>query len=224
MDNIRIITTEDGSHSLYRADLKETYHSFHGARQESMHVFIEMGLQFFVQQDSFAPSAPIRVLEVGFGTGLNAYLSAQFSARHQLAIHFETLETVPLTADVYEALNYAEGAEKDLFLQLHGATWNSAQPITSLFTLLKHDQPLQEFSASQPFDVIFFDAFAPSKQAELWEKGIMEQVYELTAQNGVFTTYCAKGQLKRDLKTVGFEVETLPGAPGKKEMVRAAKR
>lgn len=227
MDNIRIITTEDGSHSLYREDLKETYHSFHGARQESMHVFIEMGLQYYLDTvraaDVNASDRPLRILEVGFGTGLNAYLAALFAEQHQTAIHFETLETIPLSADVYKALNYAEGEEEALFAQLHDCEWNNPQVITQFFTLLKHEKPLQEFQSSAPFDLIFFDAFAPSKQAELWGKTIMAQAYELTSAKGVLTTYCAKGQLKRDLRDVGYEVATLPGAPGKKEMVRAQK-
>ena len=227
MEQIRIITTEDGSHSLYREDLKETYHSFHGARQESMHVFIQMGLSYFLekyyQDDRLNTDQPIKVLEIGFGTGLNAYLAALFSRQHQVGIHFETLETIPLPADIYKELNYATGEDKELFEQLHDCEWGRYQNITDSFTLLKHNSPLQTFSADKTFDVVFFDAFAPSKQPELWTKEVMELVYDLTAPKGVFTTYCAKGQLKRDLDDIGFTVTTLPGAPGKKEMVRAEK-
>ncbi|MEL7144911.1 MAG: tRNA (5-methylaminomethyl-2-thiouridine)(34)-methyltransferase MnmD [Bacteroidota bacterium] len=224
MDNIRIITTDDGSHSLYREDLKETYHSFHGARQESAHVFIEMGLRYFLDNvEDRSVDEPVKILEVGFGTGLNAYLAALFSKDHKVPVHFETLETVPLDATIYQSLNYAKDEDERLFSRLHTCEWNKMETIDPLFTLCKHDIPLQSFDSDTKFDLIFFDAFAPSKQAELWEKEIIQQVYHLTATGGVFTTYCAKGQLKRDLKEVGFSVTTLPGAPGKKEMVRAQK-
>lgn len=221
MDQIKIITTEDGSHSLYREDLKETYHSFHGALQESVHVFINMGLDYFYEKHK--PSQ-IRILEVGFGTGLNALLAQDFAERNQVNIHFETLETIPLQADVYQNLNYAEKMDKqNIFISMHESSWGYETDISRFFSLKKVNTPLESYQNSRPFDIIFFDAFAPSKQPELWELEILEQVFGFTASPGVFTTYCAKGQLKRDLKTVGYEVATLAGAPGKKEMVRAEK-
>ena len=221
MDQIKIITTEDGSHSLYRKDLKETYHSFHGALQESVHVFINKGLKYFYEK--YRP-AEIRVLEVGFGTGLNALLTQDFAERNQVYIHFETLETIPLSAEIYQNLNYAEKMNKqEVFMAMHDCAWESEEDISDFFVLKKVNKPLQEYQNSKPFDLIYFDAFAPSKQPELWEKEIMEQVFSLTASSGIFTTYCAKGQLKRDLTAVGYHMETLPGAPGKKEMVRAEK-
>ncbi|MGB3465257.1 MAG: tRNA (5-methylaminomethyl-2-thiouridine)(34)-methyltransferase MnmD [Cyclobacteriaceae bacterium] len=221
MEQIRIITTDDGSHSLYREDLKETYHSFHGALQESVHVFINKGLDYYY--DKYQPSE-ISILEVGFGTGLNALLTQDFAERHQVHILFETLETIPLEAEVYQNLNYAEKMDKEeIFLAMHDCPWGSEEKISPYFSLKKIQQPLEGFRTDRSYDVIYFDAFAPSKQPELWEKNIMEQVYGMTANPGVFTTYCAKGQLKRDLKEVGYAVSTLPGAPGKKEMVRAEK-
>ena len=222
MDQIKIITTEDGSHSLYRKDLKETYHSFHGALQESVHVFINMGLDYFFEK--YKPTE-IRILEVGFGTGLNALLAQDFAERNQVHIHFETLETMPLSAEIYQNLNYADKMNKqEVFMAMHDCQWESEEDISEFYTLKKVNTPLEEYQNNRLFDLIFFDAFAPSKQPELWEKEILAQVFAVTASPGVFTTYCAKGQLKRDLKAVGYNMETLPGAPGKKEMVRAEKK
>jgi len=221
MEEIKIIMTEDGSHSLFRKDLNETYHSFHGAMQESTYVFIKMGLEAYLEKYNVTQ---INVLEIGFGTGLNALLAAEFAEEHAVNIYFETLETIPLDSEIYQNLNYRnQSIGKELFLSLHECKWEKDVAITPHFTLKKIKQSLLEYQESPNFDVIFFDAFAPSKQPELWEKEVMEKMFKSLHKNGMFTTYCAKGQLKRDLKEVGLQVTTLPGAPGKKEMVRAEK-
>ncbi len=222
MNDIKIITTEDGSHSLYRPDLNETYHSFHGALQESVHVFINMGLKYYFEK---CQKSTARILEVGFGTGLNALLTEEYAANNEVEIYFETLETVPLGSDIYEKLNYAQKmAKQEIFTAMHSAAWNWEEKITDFFSIKKIEGSLIDYQNNDLFDLIYFDAFAPSKQPELWSKSIMGKMHSLLNSGGIITTYCAKGQLKRDLRDVGFEVSTLPGAPGKKEMVRGQKK
>ncbi|SMG23858.1 tRNA U34 5-methylaminomethyl-2-thiouridine-forming methyltransferase MnmC [Marivirga sericea] len=222
MDNIKIITTEDGSHSLYHEGLKETYHSFHGALQESVHVFIEKGVRFWRTKSGLPKQ--VDIFEVGFGTGLNALLAAQFAMENELKINFTTIEPFPLDMGIINQLNYATSIGqddlKDVFEQLHTSEWENTIDINKYFSLHKCKTKLEDFDTSKRFDVLFFDAFAPNKQAELWTVDLMLKCFNLLRDGAVFTTYSAKGQLKRDLKSVGFEVETLPGPPGKKEMVR----
>jgi tRNA U34 5-methylaminomethyl-2-thiouridine-forming methyltransferase MnmC len=222
MDNIKIITTEDGSHSLYHEGLKETYHSFHGALQESLHVFIEKGLRFWRNKSGLPKE--VSIFEVGFGTGLNALLAAQFAIENEVKINFTSLEPFPLALNIINQLNYAQLIDHDkfktVFEELHAAAWEKAVEINPYFSIHKVKSKLEDFQTDDKFDVLFFDAFAPNKQAELWTADLMARCYNLLKESGVFTTYSAKGQLKRDLKSVGFEVETLPGPPGKKEMVR----
>ncbi|WP_276367714.1 tRNA (5-methylaminomethyl-2-thiouridine)(34)-methyltransferase MnmD [Chryseolinea sp. H1M3-3] len=219
--SLKIITTSDGSHSLLNETLKESYHSVHGALQESLHVFIKKGLEF-VSQDR---DVPLRILEVGFGTGLNALLTLQHAVKHQQNIHFTTIELYPLPEDIWSALNYPTTLDlADEYREIHHASWGKDQLISNYFTLLKICDSIQD--ARLPinfFDLIYYDAFAPSKQPELWELPVLEKIFGLMKRGGTLATYCAKGQLKRDLKSLGMTVETLPGPPGKKEMVRAVK-
>ncbi|WMN12561.1 tRNA (5-methylaminomethyl-2-thiouridine)(34)-methyltransferase MnmD [Marivirga salinae] len=222
MENIKIITTEDGSHSLYHEGLKETYHSFHGALQESVHVFIEKGLRFWRTKSGLPKQ--VDIFEVGFGTGLNALLTAQFAIDNEVKINFTTIEPYPLDMEIIDQLNYATSIGQDnlktVFKELHSCKWEENIEISPYFSIHKIKSKLEDFQTDQRFDVLFFDAFAPSKQAELWTADLLQKCFSLLREGGVFTTYSAKGQLKRDLKSVGFEVETLPGPPGKKEMVR----
>ncbi len=222
MENIKIITTEDGSHSLYHEGLKETYHSFHGALQESVHVFIEKGLRFWRTKSGLPKQ--VDIFEIGFGTGLNALLAAQFAMENEVKINFTTIEPFPLDMEIINQLNYATSIGQDnlksVFEQLHSCKWEEKVEINSFFSIYKIKTKLEDFQTEKRFDVLFFDAFAPSKQAELWTVDLLQKCFNLLKVGGVFTTYSAKGQLKRDLKSVGFEVETLPGPPGKKEMVR----
>lgn len=226
MREVKVIRTEDGSSSLFLPELNETYHSHHGALGESLHVFIRMGLEHWLS--SHPEAASLRIFEVGFGTGLNALLA--YEAAEKLAVHIQytTLEPFPLGNETVAALNYgsmlAEGVFAEAFQQLHTAAWGEPEKIGDHFELLKYQSRLEDFMPlPAAYDLVFFDAFAPSKQAELWEKALLEKVANGMAPAAVFTTYCAKGQLKRDLKALGLQVETLPGAPGKKEMVRATR-
>lgn len=221
---LEIIGTEDGSHSLYDPELDETYHSRHGAIQESEHVFIKHGLRYMIQ--SPRKFAPLNLLEIGFGTGLNALLSYRLSARQ--AINYTSLETFPLKLEIIEKLNYGrliqDKSLNEVYLAMHKADWNQEADISENFVLRKIETALQQYSPQpQSFDLVYFDAFAPKKQPELWTLEMMEKMFAALKHGGALVTYCAKGQLKRDLRSAGFEVETLQGPPGKLEMTRATK-
>ncbi|MEX2234110.1 MAG: tRNA (5-methylaminomethyl-2-thiouridine)(34)-methyltransferase MnmD [Cyclobacteriaceae bacterium] len=221
MDDLEIITTSDGSHTLRNKQLNETYHSIHGALQESMHVFIKNGLLYHFENHH---TKNISILEVGFGTGLNALLTLQHAIQHHFRIRYTTLEPFPLREDVWSKLNYADSdKDKQHFKALHEAGWGSEIAFTPEFMILKLNTSLQEAQLNEVYDVIYFDAFAPAVQPELWVYETLEKVTALLKPGGVFVTYSAKGQLKRDLKSLGLKVETLPGPPGKNEMVRAVR-
>jgi tRNA U34 5-methylaminomethyl-2-thiouridine-forming methyltransferase MnmC len=219
--SIKIITTEDGSHSLFDENLNETYHSTRGALGESLHVFIKEGLEYCLAKQN---ADEVHILEVGFGTGLNAFLTAKFADKETKKIHFTTLEPYPINSEVYEKLNYYTSEnEKEMFLQLHSVGWEKEVLISEYFSLEKSTAKLEDFSSTKTYHLIYFDAFAPSKQPEVWSLDNLKGVHGLLEQGGILTTYCAQGQFKRNLIEAGFEVETLPGAMGKKEMVRALK-
>jgi tRNA U34 5-methylaminomethyl-2-thiouridine-forming methyltransferase MnmC len=219
---VQIITTGDGSPSLLNTTLNETYHSQHGAVQESKHVFLKHGLDFYLWQNS---KETVNIFEVGFGTGLNVWLTMNASKAIKQKIVFTSIEAFPLDVEVWSQLSYTDDEDlKAIFNKIHLAPWNEEALIDPLFLLNKVHASLHEYALpSSAFDLIYFDAFAPSKQPEMWELSILEKVTGSMASGGVFVTYCAKGQLKRDLRVLGLAVETLPGPPGKNEMVRAVK-
>lgn len=214
---IQIITTSDGSHTLFLPHLNETYHSTHGALQESKHVFIEHGLKKAAEKNA----TEIRILEIGFGTGLNAWLTMQTD----LNTHYTSLELYPLEKEVWSKLNYAEGSGTELFAKIHETSWNEEQKITEKHTLNKISSDLLSVDLSNYlFDLVYFDAFAPSKQPEMWTEEVFGKIHKQLTPGGILVSYCASGAFKRTLKALDFEVETLPGPPGKKEMTRAIKR
>lgn len=222
---VQLIATDDGSNSLYVPALNETYHSFHGALRESRHVFLKEGLIYWHEVTG---KKSVKILEMGFGTGLNAILTADYASKEQISISYDTLEAYPLEASIVSKLNYPDllqdNSLKEQFSALHSSPWNEEVIINLHFTLHKVHQKIEDFSLeNQYYDIVFFDAFAPNKQAELWTSAILEKCYKSLKARGIFVTYCAKGQLKRDLKSIGLEVQTLTGPPGKKEMVRAVK-
>ena len=225
MENIQLIQTGDGSSSLLNVTLNETYHSTHGAVQESVHVFIKNGLQYFIEKNH---PASVSVFEVGFGTGLNALLTLLFAEENKIQIDYTSIEVFPIDWRIASQLNYpvllgGEGT-KNYFQQLHQAEWDKKIKINDSFSLLKVKTSILDFESSyNQFDVIFFDAFAPAKQPEMWSLQVLERIVRAMKPDGVFVTYCAKGQVKRDLKSLGMLVESLPGPPGKREMVRATK-
>ncbi len=221
-DDIRIIETSDGSQSLFIKSLNETYHSTHGALNESQYVFLEKGVSFWFERSG---KQVIKILEVGFGTGLNALLTWSFARQNpHLRINYLTLEPFPLEPSIYLNLNYAdliEGVDSNDLKSLHELPFDSVQKEES-FTFSKSHLGVRECKEAD-LDVIYFDAFAPSKQAEMWDLEIFESLYALLNKGGVLVTYCAQGQFKRNLIAAGFQIETLQGPPGKKEMVRAIK-
>jgi tRNA U34 5-methylaminomethyl-2-thiouridine-forming methyltransferase MnmC len=224
MNERKILITEDGSHNIYVPELDESYHSTHGAIGESKHVFIENGLNYLFEKEQ---KEHINIFEVGFGTGLNALLCAVYAHEHHIHIRYEGIEAFPLSGPEIQKLNYAEliknPLSKKFFQRTHAAPWDQWVDVSSSFRLKKVKNTMSNFTSAASFDICFFDAFAPSKQPEMWEPPVLQKVRDLLVPNGVFVTYCAKGQLKRDLNNIGFLVESLPGPPGKFEMVRAIK-
>lgn len=218
---IEIIITKDGSHTLRNHFLDETYHSMHGARMESLHVFIKHGLEHVLESNA----AKISVLEVGFGTGLNAWLTAKRILSDPVQLHYVALEAYPVNESVWSKLNYAATAvDQQLFQNLHRVRWNMPVPLTANFTITKIQSSIRQVDLPPTgFDLIYYDAFAPNKQPEMWTSDILAKTATWLKVGGVWVTYCAKGQVKRDLKTAGLTVETLPGPPGKREMIRAIK-
>ena len=221
MSDLEIITTSDGSHTLRNTELNETYHSRHGAVQESVHVFLKNGLEYFCHTRK---TESISILEVGFGTGLNALLTLKFARERDQQIRYTTLEPFPLPEEVWSKLNYAATDPGETsFSALHLAEWQREVSLTSRFAILKLRQALQEASFTESYDLVYFDAFAPAVQPELWTIDSLRKVVAALISGGIFVTYSARGQMKRDLKVLGLNVETLPGPPGKNEMVRGIK-
>jgi tRNA U34 5-methylaminomethyl-2-thiouridine-forming methyltransferase MnmC len=209
---------------LYNFDLNENYHSIFGALDESAHVFIEAGLKPVLSEKN-----GIFVLEIGFGTGLNAWLSLCEVENTDKLITYIAVEPHPVPKDVAHQLNYPELSGRDdsplnqLYQCIHDTQWGTTHIIAPQFHLRKLPHPVEHFKPYWLFDLIYFDAFAPTKQPEIWDRAILEKIYDITVPGGVLVTYCAKGQFKRDLKEIGWQVETLPGPTGKREMTRAYK-
>ncbi|WP_205500283.1 tRNA (5-methylaminomethyl-2-thiouridine)(34)-methyltransferase MnmD [Rufibacter psychrotolerans] len=221
--NLEVRQTKDGSTTLYVPELNEHYHSVHGALQESLHVFIKMGLEATLER---LPA--VRLLEVGFGTGLNALLTLQHTLASKAAVQYDTLEKYPLAPEVVAQLQFDKFILNpellDFFGPLHAAPWEQPVAVTPHFTLRKLETDLEAFAPSpESYDLVYFDAFAPEKQPHLWTDAIFQKMYDCLAPGGTLVTYCAKGSFKRSLKTAGFTVEALPGPPGKREMTRGVK-
>ena len=219
----QLITTEDGSHSLFVPHLDEHYHSTHGAIQESRHVYIQSGFEASTLKQ-------INVLEIGFGTGLNAFLTLLEAEKTNKEVHYTSLELYPLDIEKAKKFNYAQqlsdASRESLFLSLHTAPWNESVIITPSFSLHKIETDFSNPDNLKPkthFDVIYFDAFAPEKQPEMWTQEIFDRIFILSNPEAIITTYCAKGVVRRMLQSAGFTVERLPGPPGKREILRGAK-
>lgn len=215
--------TSDGSHTLFNPSIKECYHSSHGALQESVHVFIRAGLEHIAAR----PGA-LRVLEVGLGTGLNALLTIHTAHARGLQVDYTALEAFPLGEEITGSLNYPElighSLARDWFLAIHATPWEVQQGITPHFNLTKIQRRIQDLELPQDsFDLIYFDAFAPQKQPEMWLPEVLKNVAGSLSSGGCLVTYCARGQVKRDLRAAGLSVESLAGPPGKREMIRATR-
>lgn len=211
---MKIQLTKDGSHTLYNQELNETYHSSHGSIQEANHVFIKNGIESIEKFE-------ISVLEVGFGTGLNAILTYDYAKCNNKKITYFGLESFPLSKEIITQLNYKDeipGFDLAVFSKMHKSTWNIENEIDSYFSLNKIHETLQKFTTKDKFDVIYYDAFGPRAQKEMWEKSLFEKLFAMLNEGGKLVTYCAMGQFKRDLKSCGYTVICVPGPPGKREM------
>lgn len=226
---LQLLRTKDNSFTLYNPQLDETYHSRHGALQESLYVFIKQGLHHYLENTN---AKEINILEVGFGTGLNALLTYLEFEKLNLKTNYYSLEPYPIPKEIVDQLEYPKvlslnEEEKTIFHQLHDGSFIKEKSDAQFqFKLLKNSfsEPIDKAIGKEiHFDLIYFDAFAPDKQPDLWTRPVLEKCNELLKPSGIWVTYCAKGAVKRNLKTVGFNVETLPGPPGKREMIRAIK-
>jgi tRNA U34 5-methylaminomethyl-2-thiouridine-forming methyltransferase MnmC len=228
--------TDDGSYTLYVPEIDECYHSTYGAIRESMHIFIRAGLHVWLADRK--PDEPddagdvtnqkngINILEIGLGTGLNVLLTLCEAERLKIKMRYTALELYPLTADHALRLNYPERLHTDrrLFEKIHRSPWEEEAHITPSFTLHKTKTDFICYEPQELFDVVYFDAFSPEKQPELWSEEGFGKIYKHAGHGAALTTYCAKGTVRRAMQAAGFVVERLPGPPGKREMLRGRKR
>jgi tRNA U34 5-methylaminomethyl-2-thiouridine-forming methyltransferase MnmC len=221
--NLKIIKTSDGSDTIYNSELNETYHSLHGSVNESNVVYIKNGIEFYLDQKR---KKNIKILEIGFGTGLNFLLTYIFLEKRKEKILYHTLEPFPLPNDIIKKLNYIKKVGDkylEIFQLSHSTESNKINNLSDRIELVKSKNLLEEIKLKDNYDIIFYDAFAPSKQPSIWKKENLEKIYSHMNYDSILVTYCSSGQFKRDLKSIGFRVEVLPGPKGKKEMVRAIK-
>ena len=222
-----IITTQDGSQTIHIVDWDEHYHSKHGAIQEANYVYLNKGLDFLLNTESFKKGEAVSVLEIGFGTGLNTFLTLLEAERHQINIQYVGVEAYPISAEELQQLNYSSVLNLEdktsIFNALHTSKWNELEQISNHFQLKKQQQLFSEITDVNTYNIIYFDAFGPRVQPELWTEVLFEIMYKALKQNGVLVTYCAQGNARRAMQTVGFKVERLQGPPGKRHMLRAIK-
>lgn len=248
---------EDGSHTLFSERAGECYHSTHGAYTESMHIFINLGLCAVIEIETFkkinseqkqavylnkdveemhhpfsnlkleTKLKTIRILEVGFGTGLNALLTALETEKKKISVFYLGLEPFPILPSTLQRLNYCtllSGNSEQFFTAMHASEWNINHLIHPDFYFKKQQIGFMEAELQKDgFNLIYFDAFSPDAQPELWQPEVFEKCFDILAKDGILVTYCAKGVVKRALKSAGFSVENLPGPPGKREITRAHK-
>lgn len=218
--------TEDGSLTLYTPRFGEHYHSTHGAVQESRHIYTGLALEGRLATWHQDKERPLRLFEVGLGTGLNALLTALIANKEQIPIHYTSIEKYPLAEEVFHHLSYedivGEGSD-ELLRRLHESPWGEDVSITSFFTLHKVLGDLTDYTFPQALDVVYYDAFSPEAQPELWEERLFLSLYNAMNCQATLATYCAKGVVRRALQHAGFSVERLSGPPGKREVLRAVK-
>jgi len=219
-----VILTKDGSHTIAIPEINVTYHSIYGAIQESLHVFIEAGLKGI---RPFVTARCLNILEIGFGTGLNALLTFIESGKTKQIIHYTAIELFPLEEIEIISLNYCEQLDRqDLlptFAQMHKCKWEQDIKLSETFYIHKTKQDLQGYKTTDLQDLIYFDAFAPSSQPEVWTKEIFDKMYSILNTNGILVTYCSKSDVRKNMVAAGFEVEKLKGPQGKREMIRGIK-
>lgn len=223
MSNLKkeLLQTSDGSFTIHLPEWNESYHSKHGAIQEAYHVFIQNGLDLFSDKDQ------VSILEIGFGTGLNAFITLLESKNRNQKIQYTGIEAFPVTEEIYEKLNYPEllnaSEHKTLFMDLHRSEWNLKHEITSTFLLEKNQMKFEEIIFENKYDLIYFDAFGFRVQPELWSLDIFGRMYKSLKNKGILTTYACRGVITKNLKESGFEVKKVAGPIGKREMTLAFK-
>jgi len=236
-----IITTADGSKTIQIEEWNEQYHSIHGAIQEAKHVYIKNGLLFCIEsllesfdcaqdklsREVFDKSQNISILEIGFGTGLNAFLTLLKAEELKQNIEYSGVEAYPILPEELQQLNYVDQLSAEhlqhAFETFHQSPWEKEIKVTPFFQLIKQQKQFKDIQNENTFDLIYFDAFGPRVQPELWTEHIFKIMFEALKPNGVLVTYSAKGSVRRAMQSVGFLVEKLPGPPGKREMLRARK-
>jgi len=216
----KIITTADGSKTIFLPDWNEQYHSKHGALQEAMHVFITHGLHVVNKEK-------INILEIGFGTGLNAFITFLETQKLSKTIFYTGVDHFPIQIDEIEELDhlsmFEEKLVKDEYYKIQSCIWEQQVEISRNFTLQKKAEQFENLQFDHDFDLIYFDAFGPRVQPSLWTEEIFTRMHNALSLGGILVTYCAKGSVRRAMQAVGFETERLPGPPGKREMLRATK-
>lgn len=216
-----VVNTGDGSKTIRIIDLEENYHSSHGALQEAIHVFIENGLKAIDKKG-------VNIFEMGFGTGLNAFITGVIASDLDKKVFYQGVEAYPVIKEEIDALGYAGilGDENKLiYNKIHEVEWEAVSKITDNLKVLKNRAKIQDLELPVDFfDVIYYDAFGPRTQGEMWSVELLQKMYDALNKGAFLVTYCAQGQVKRNMKAVGFEIEKLAGPPGKREMTRAWKR
>ena len=215
----KLIITSDGSHTIYVPELDEHYHSIHGAVQESNFIYIQSGFET-------SSADPVNIFEVGLGTGLNALLTAQESTLGSREVNYTAIEKFPVEESMLSSLNhhlFTVSTEKALSELIHSATWGKWTRICKNFNLLKINADITDITIKEKYNLIYFDAFGPDKQPEIWTSKVFESIAAATEKDGIFVTYSAKGEVRRNLKACGFIVTLLPGPPGKRQIIRAVK-
>ncbi|WP_026776802.1 tRNA (5-methylaminomethyl-2-thiouridine)(34)-methyltransferase MnmD [Polaribacter sp. Hel_I_88] len=225
-----IFITSDGSTSIHLPDWNEQYHSKHGAIQEAYHVFIKAGFEKYLETNSNKheiTQTSISILEIGFGTGLNAFITFLEADKKNIKIDYVGVEAYPVAANEVEKLNYVDELKAEnnqaVFNKMHAISWNEKHTISDDFLLTKRKQFFADIDDENAFDLIYFDAFGATNQPELWTEQIFQKMFVALKVGGILTTYAAKGSVRRAMQAVGFTVERLAGPPGKREMLRAIK-
>lgn len=216
----KIIITEDGSSTIHLPEWDEHYHSVHGAIQEAKHVFIKSGLSLFSERE-------LSILEIGFGTGLNSFITFLEAKKLNLIVDYVGIEAYPIVSEEIEKLNYVSELDAieftEVFAEMHQQEWEVKNKISTSFSLTKRNQFFTEINDQNKFNLIYFDAFGAQVQPELWTEDIFKLMYSALKKEGILVTYSAKGSVRRAMQSVGFTVERLPGPPGKREMLRGKK-
>ena len=216
---MKLQITSDHSHTLFSTKAQQTYHSAEGAIMESGHVYIAPTFTHFQDKEE------IKILEIGFGTGLNALLTLHAAEKASKVIHYETIEPDPIPEKLYTQLNYPDQLHIDpsLFLKLHQMPFGQTFDLPH-FHFIKQNTTIGEYSSGESFDAIYYDAFSPDAQPEMWTSELFGKMYQLLSPNGILLTYSAKGMVKKALRAAGFQVKRLPGAGSKHHMLKAIKQ